>query len=35
VELASGRTATHHHANTLSLLRTVPGLGAILSVVRL
>jgi transposase len=35
VELASGRTATHHHANTLSLLRTVPGMGEILSLVRL
>jgi transposase len=35
VELASGSTATHHTANTRYLLRTVPGLGAILSVVRL
>jgi transposase len=31
VELSIGRTATHHDANTLSLLRTVPGIGDLLS----
>jgi transposase len=35
VELAIGRTAQHHHANTLYRLRTVPGMGEILSLVRL
>lgn len=35
VELSIGRTAKHHDANTLYLLRTVPGLGDILSLVLL
>jgi transposase len=35
VELSIGRTAKHHDANTLSLLRTVPGIGDILSLVLL
>jgi hypothetical protein len=35
VELAIGSTAKHHNANTLSLRRTVPQLGAIRSLVRL
>jgi transposase len=35
VELAIGSTATHHNANTLYLLRTVLGIGAILSLVLL
>ena len=34
VELALGSTATHHNANTLYLLRTVPGLGEIRRLVR-
>jgi transposase len=33
VELAIGSTAKHHNANTLYLLRTVPGMGEILSLV--
>jgi transposase len=33
VARASGSTATHHNANTLDLLRTVPGLGELLSLV--
>jgi len=35
IELSMGRTATHHDANTLYLLRTVPGIGDILSLVLL
>ena len=35
VELAIGSTAKHHNANTLYLLRTVPGIGEILSLVLL
>jgi transposase len=35
VERAIGRTATHHNANTLYLLRTVPGIGELLSLVLL
>ena len=35
VELSLGRTAKHHDANTLYLLRTVPGLGDILRLVLL
>ncbi len=35
VELAIGSTATHHNANTRYRLRTVPGIGEILSVVLL
>src|ERR687887_377436 len=35
VELSMGRTAKHHDANTLYLLRTVPGIGDILSLVLL
>ena len=35
VELSIGRTAQHHDANTLYLLRTVPGIGDILSLVLL
>jgi transposase len=33
VELSIGSTAKHHNANTLYLLRTVPGIGEILSLV--
>ena len=35
VALSMGRTAKHHDANTLSLLRTVPGIGDILRLVLL
>jgi hypothetical protein len=35
VELSIGKTAKPHHAHTLYLLRTVPGIGAILSLVLL
>jgi transposase len=35
VELSIGRTAKHHDATTLSLLRTVPGIGDILRLVLL
>ena len=35
IELSIGRTAKHHDANTLYLLRTVPGIGDILSLVLL
>jgi transposase len=35
MELSILQTAKQHHANTLYLLRTVPGIGAILSLVRL
>lgn len=35
VELSIGRTAKHHDANTLYLLRTVPGIGDILRLVLL
>src|SRR5947207_2511605 len=35
VELSMGRTAQHHEAHTLYLLRTVPGIGDILSLVLL
>src|SRR5918994_416179 len=35
MELAIGSTAKHHNANTLYLLRTVPGIGEILSLVLL
>src|SRR6266403_253444 len=35
VELTIVKTAKHHDAHTLSLLQTVPGIGKILSLVRL